>query len=79
MKTAHDLFTELMAVVDAAELSQGEVFREAGISTAQLTRWRREDHEPRLSNLRALAEAAKVVAARHGRVLGVLPTLDSLL
>lgn len=79
MKTAHDLFTELMDAIDAAGLSQGEVFREAGISTAQLTRWRREDHEPRLSNLRALADAAKLVARRHGKALGELPTLDSLL
>lgn len=79
MKSAFELYNELMGAAQAAGISTIELFGEAGIAPSQATRWSQKVHEPRLSKLVALKDAAQRIATRKGVALGEMPTLDSLL
>ena len=44
----------------AAKLEQGDIAKKAGVSRAMVSLWERDQHEPRVSHLKAIAEATEV-------------------
>ena len=70
MDSAFKVLADLESRIGAAGFSMAEVCREAGISQAQVSRWRSKIYEPRLSSLQKLEDALKDMVKERGQFAG---------
>lgn len=67
MDSAYKVLADLESRIGAAGFSTAEVCRRAGVSQAQVSRWRSKTYEPRLSSLQKLDDVLKDMVRERGK------------